>query len=167
MRRGVDVHRFTIELLTESRTGAAAFQLAAGRKAETSTHSTSVGPPLVARVFSAGPTDKMREYARHVAGALDGVKRELPGVSLDDRVAIVCPDAAFVAALRPPLTDALGHAFELVDATAASATLPRDDGDDAASGPQRLVCDSIEAMDGLERLAVRASCVVLLRAASP
>ena len=31
--------------------GAAAFQLEAGRKAETSTHGAAIQPPLVARIF--------------------------------------------------------------------------------------------------------------------
>ena len=134
--------------------GAAAFQLAAGRKAETYSRSASVGPPLIALVFPKSD-DATNEYARTVAAALEKIKAQLAGVSLDDRVAIVCPDDAFVAALRGPLAEVLGDAFELVDAKTASAVLSREEGDDGAvAGPQRLVIDSIEAMDGLERLAV-------------
>ena len=47
--------------------GAAAFQLEAGRKAETSTHGASAGPPLVARVFTTSKGDDAGEtYAREV-----------------------------------------------------------------------------------------------------
>ena len=48
--------------------GAAAFQLEAGRKAETETHAASVGPPLVARIFNlADGEDAPAYYAREVA----------------------------------------------------------------------------------------------------
>ena len=41
--------------------GAAAFQLEAGRKAETSTHGASAGPPLVARIFKLSEEDDTGE----------------------------------------------------------------------------------------------------------
>ena len=56
--------------------GAAAFQLEAGRKAETSTHSASAGPPLVARVFTLRGRRRQRgTYAREVVEALLTVQK--------------------------------------------------------------------------------------------
>ena len=46
------------------------------------------------------------------------------GLSLHDRVAIVCPEEGFVDALRGPLASALPDAYHLVAAAAASAALP-------------------------------------------
>jgi hypothetical protein len=134
--------------------GAAAFQLEAGRKAETSTHSASAGPPLVARVFATSEGDDAGEiYAREVVEALTAIRRQLVDLEdLDDRVAVVGPDEAFIEKLRGPLAIALGG-FELVDAATASAALPRDEERSSGSKPW-LVVDSVDNMDGLERLAV-------------
>ena len=134
--------------------GAAAFQLAAGRKAETETHAASVGPPLVARIFNpVDDVDAIELYAVEVFHALSQVQADLAGLSdLDDRVAVVGPDEAFVEKLRGPLELALGG-FELVDAATASAALPRDEERSSGSKPW-LVADSIGNMDGLERLVV-------------
>ena len=70
--------------------GAAAFQLEAGRKAETSTHGASAGPPLVARIFTVAKGDDSGEiYAREVVEALAAIRRQLVDLEdLDDRVAV-------------------------------------------------------------------------------
>ena len=131
--------------------GAAAFQRAA--KAETSAASASVGPPLIARVFESDG-DEMEQYAGEIVAALADVRRQLADLdNLDDRVAVCVPDGAFRAALERPLAKALGDGFELVDAAAASAALPQEEPGEAL-GPQRLVLDAIDAIDGLERLIV-------------
>jgi len=103
--------------------GAAAFQLEAGRKAETVTHTASTGPPLVARIFRSVPGDALAErYAREVVEALKAVRRQLADLDdLDDRVAVVGPNDNFVEKLREPLDRALEGRFELVDAATASA----------------------------------------------
>ncbi|CAH0363824.1 unnamed protein product [Pelagomonas calceolata] len=134
--------------------GAAAFQLEAGRKAETETHAASIGPPLVARIFKlADGQDTSEHYAPEVVEALSAVQKQLTDLSdLDDRVAVVCPDEVFVEKLRGPLGLALGG-FELVDAATASAALPRDEERSSGSKPW-LVVDSVDNMDGLERLVV-------------
>ncbi|CAH0375628.1 unnamed protein product [Pelagomonas calceolata] len=133
---------------------AAAFQLEAGRKAETETHAASIGPPLVARIFKlADGQDTSEHYAPEVVEALSAVQKQLTDLSdLDDRVAVVCPDEVFVEKLRGPLGLALGG-FELVDAATASAALPRDEERSSGSKPW-LVVDSVDNMDGLERLVV-------------
>ncbi|KAH8096297.1 glutamine deamidase [Aureococcus anophagefferens] len=76
--------------------GAAAFQLAAGRKADTLSHTASDGPPLVARVFAAPDDGVPERYAAEVVAALETLRTQLHGVNLDDRVAIVCPDDTFL-----------------------------------------------------------------------
>ena len=78
--------------------GAAAFQLEAGRKAETSTHTASTGPPLVARIFTTSEGDDAGDiYAREVVEAIAAIRRQLVDLEdLDDRVAVVGPDDAFV-----------------------------------------------------------------------
>lgn len=94
-----------------------------------------------------------------------------PDLSLHNRLALVVPDAAFLERLRPELCKALDEHFPkrcfcLVDAITASADLGRsfatehegqDDCDDADCGKgEWLVCDTINQLDGLERLVVLA-----------
>ena len=90
--------------------GAAAFQLEAGRKAAMKTHGASAGPPLVARIFTlseGGDTGEV--YAREVVEALVAIRHQLVDLEdLDDRVAVVGPDEAFIERLREPLARALG-----------------------------------------------------------
>jgi hypothetical protein len=135
--------------------GATAFQLEAGRKAETLTHGASAGPPLVARIFTLSEDDdKGKIYAREVVEALAAIRRQLVDLEdLNDRVAVVGPDEAFIEKLRKPLDRALGG-FELVDAATASAALPRCDTEARDGSKQWLVVDTVENMDGLERLVV-------------
>ena len=82
----------------------------------------------MARVFSLSKGDDAGEtYAREVVEALAAIRRQLVDLEdLDDRVAVVGPDEAFIEKLREPLARALGG-FELVDAATASAVLPRGD----------------------------------------
>jgi hypothetical protein len=137
--------------------GAAAFQLEAGRKVATSTLGASAGPPLVARIFTLSEGDDKGEvYAREVVEALAAIRRQLVDLEdLDDRVSVVGPDEAFIERLREPLARALGTRFELVDAATASAVLPRAETEArAADAKQLLVVDSVDNMDGLERLVV-------------
>ncbi|KAK7240524.1 hypothetical protein SO694_00111045 [Aureococcus anophagefferens] len=130
--------------------GAAAFQLEAGRKAATRGHSASDGPPLEARLFDG---DDVERYAREVDAAIESVRRQLHGMDLDDRVAVVCPDADFCEELCVALAKRLGRSFEIVDAATASAALPRGR-DEREGSPAWLVVDTVDNIDGLERLVV-------------
>ncbi|KAH8098809.1 hypothetical protein JL720_1778 [Aureococcus anophagefferens] len=130
--------------------GAAAFQLEAGKKAATRGHSASVGPPLEARIFDG---HRIQRYAREVDAAIESVRRQLHGMDLDDRVAVVCPNADFCERLRAALAKRLGRSFEIVDAATASATLPRGRNEREGS-PAWLVVDTVDHVDGLERLVV-------------
>ena len=135
--------------------GAAAFQLEAGHKTETSTHAVSTGPPLVARIFQLAGDDESERYAREVVEALATVQHQLVDLDdSDDRVAVVCPDDAFVERLRGPLDRALAGRFVLVDAATASSVLPRAETTVRSAAKAWLVVDSVANMDGLERLIV-------------
>ena len=104
--------------------GAAAFQLDAGRKAEMSTYTASPGPPLVARIFPVeGDTDEI--YAREVVEAIAAIRRKLADLDdLDDRVAVVGPDDAFVERLRGPLDRTLDSFAPMSAALASTSHQP-------------------------------------------
>ena len=106
-------------------------------------------------IFKLADSDDMGErYAREVVDALSAIQQQLADLdNLDDRVAVVCPNDAFVKKFRGPLDRVLADRFELVDAATASALLPRDEERSSGSKPW-LVVDSVENMDGLERLVV-------------
>ena len=64
----------------------------------------------MARVFTTSEGDDGGEtYAREVVEALTAIRRQLVDLEdLDDRVAVVGPDEAFIEKLREPLARALG-----------------------------------------------------------
>ena len=137
--------------------GAAAFQLRAGREAEMSTHGTNPGMPLLAHTFNLAPDDdEFTRYAQEIYNALNAVRCKLFDLEfhgakltdLDDCVAVVCPDEDFVKMLREPLKHALAG-FEFVNAATASAVLEH-----SADAKPWLVLDSVDNLDGLERLVV-------------
>ncbi|KAH8059624.1 hypothetical protein JL722_5253 [Aureococcus anophagefferens] len=113
-------------------------------------HSASDGPPLEARLFDG---EDVERYAQEVDAAIESVRRQLHGMDLDDRVAVVCPDADFCEELCVALAKRPGWSFEIVDAATASATLPRDRGGREGSAAW-LVVDTVDNIDGLERLVV-------------
>jgi len=115
----------------------------------------STGPPLVARIFQLAGDDESERYAREVVEALATVQHQLVDLDdSDDRVAVVCPDDAFVERLRGPLDRALAGRFVLVDAATASSVLPRAETTVRSAAKAWLVVDSVANMDGLERLIV-------------
>ena len=105
----------------------AAFQLEAGRKAASPLTHGAGRAAARGRVFTTSKGDYSGEaYAREVVEALAAIRRQLVDLEdLDDGVAVVGPDDAFVGRLREPLARALGTRFKLVDAATASAVLPR------------------------------------------
>ena len=136
--------------------GASAFQLEAGRKAETTTHMLSPGPPLVARIFRLADDDEGERYAQEVVEAIVAVRHQLADLEdLNDRIAVVCPDSTFKSMLQNPLARALKGRFDLVDAATASSVLPRAETTvRRADAKAWLVVDSVDNMDGLERLVI-------------
>mmetsp|Transcript_42998 Transcript_42998/g.51612 ORF Transcript_42998/g.51612 Transcript_42998/m.51612 type:complete len:1157 (-) Transcript_42998:110-3580(-) len=142
--------------------GASAFQLVDGSKAATETHCASIGLPLDARIFvNEKDAILVDTYAREVVVALKNVSLQLGHMSLHDRVAIICPDGKFVKEFEVPLKTELARQFsdsnyELVSATRASASLmcEHNSATTKKEATNWLVLDSIEMMDGLERLVV-------------
>ena len=122
-----------------------------------STHGTNPGMPLLAHTFNLAPDDdEFTRYAQEIYNALNAVRCKLFDLEfhgakltdLDDCVAVVCPDEEFVKMLREPLKQALAG-FEFVNAATASAVLER-----SANAKPWLVLDSVDNLDGLERLVV-------------
>lgn len=144
--------------------GAMAFQLGGEQKLLTRCHHSAVGPPLKSFLFDHDPAafgTVAAGYAHHVCEALSFIRRTYSGLPLHDRLALLCASGAFVARLRPELTDRLARTFPnwqvaLVSAADASAHVGSSvDGSGLpADGIERIVLDSIDQFDGLERLIV-------------
>ena len=137
----------------------AAFQI--GKTSlETKCHHTSEGPPLRSYIFDfKGAVTPFAAYAQHTCRALCDIRETFPSLFLDDRIAILVPDARFEDGLRQPLLEEMGaHSFpcELVSSSEASSlvsALCRADARAAARAP-RLVLSTVDNFDGLERLMV-------------
>ena len=125
----------------------------------------SEGPPLKSFLFDIDGADKFAEYAKQTTRALLHVTETFPGLSLHDRLAIIVPDADFLAGLKSttedgthegPLVSQLDQAyagrFVLVSAESATAACAVSDGQQLDR--EWLVLDTMENMDGLERLIV-------------
>ena len=148
---------------------------------ETESHQQVEGMPLRTFLFpEQDPANRVAEHADKVVEALEQMAtKDFPGLSLDNRVAIVTPPGDFE--FRRGLSDALaerlsrtgpkGWARELVggnrtfcitNAVEASRTLPKlttstfTTAKSTAGNPQieRIVVDTIDNFDGLERLIV-------------
>jgi len=99
--------------------GAGSFQLVKGSKAETKTHTSSVGLPLYARIFQQEDLWDIKEtaheryecYASRVVEVLNTVKEDLQGKNLDDHVLIICLDMEFVKKLHEPLRKELNKSI--------------------------------------------------------
>jgi len=142
--------------------GASLFQLTSASKTETKTHASSEGFPLVPHLFAPVSADEQfKTYAFNIVQALKKMKKNLNDVNLDDRVMIICPDDNFVEELRLPLLEELrsqmNEQYNLVSALHASAALPLPPSINITDHPCWLVVDSIDKVDGLERLVVIAT----------
>ena len=96
--------------------GAAAFQLEAPHKIETTCKNDMEGPPLKTVIFPSPPeSERFATYASSfVEALLDHVVTTFAGLSLDDRVAVIVPDQLFLDQFRPCLEG--GHLEELLSA---------------------------------------------------
>ncbi|KAJ1465267.1 hypothetical protein T484DRAFT_1922702 [Baffinella frigidus] len=96
--------------------GAAAFQLDAKHKVETTCKNDTPGPPLKTVMFPSPPYfERFPTYAANFVKALvDHVVTTFAGLSLDDRVAVVVPDQPFLERFRPCLEG--GRLEELLSA---------------------------------------------------
>ena len=93
-------------------------------------------------------------YAEQTIAALQSVVMQFEHLPLHDRLAVIVPDESMRAMLQEKLEARLVEAFpsrsfELVDAKRASRTYKK-----GVGSSEWLVLDTIENMDGLERLMV-------------
>ena len=134
--------------------GAGAFQLGDKKLMTTSQHNAT-GPPLKTFVFDAIPDRLARQaaYVEHTIKALKHVSATLGDLDLHDRVAIVVPDDEYASHFRDELAPALLAAYpwrryRLIDAREAATVVVDSDSD------AWLIVDSVENIDGLERICV-------------
>jgi len=137
--------------------GAIAFQMQTDQR-RVDCHHGSQGPPLKSFLFDLQDDNaRWAAYSEHVVKALDHISCSFPGLCLHDRVMIVAPDQHFVDGLKPTLQ----NKFDMGEGTnklvlksaieVASVIIGMDRG--RANGSSRhLVLDTVENIDGLERL---------------
>ena len=118
----------------------------------------SDGPPLKSFLFDVPPeTGRYDAYALHAVRAVRQIVDDFEDLCLHDRLAVICPDRAFVEQLHPILDQKLAsefstRRFKLVTAAEAAAACVSKNGSEEGSSPEWIVVDEIEQMDGLERL---------------
>ena len=146
--------------------GAMAFQVG-GDKLLTKCHHDSAGPPLKSFLFdNAQGGDLYARYAVETVKALQFIMKTFPGLMLHGRLAIVLPDETFARTFMRPLSSLLrdrfqDRAFALVDAEESSSLTTMDDDEEETDGAlsdaaraEAILFDSIDNVDGLERLIV-------------
>ena len=140
---------------------AGARQFAVSKFQATSSHAAK-GPPLKTFMFptplTGGKEALVAAYAQHTRRAVDAVREQFPGLSLDGRLAIVVPDETFMEDHRKAFDDILNEqppkgAVRLVSAVESSATIPGL-GSREIENEERITYAPIGDMDGLERLLV-------------
>ena len=138
-------------------TAANDFSLCGTKEKVPTCHHASEGPPLQTFLFDMQQEDEPRRdelYAEQTIAALQSVVTQFERLPLHDRLAIIVPDEGMRARLQEKLKARLAAAFpsrsfELVDAQRASRTYKK-----GVGSSEWLVLDTIENMDGLERLIV-------------
>jgi hypothetical protein len=138
-------------------TAANDFSLCGPKEKVPTCHHASEGPPLQTFLFDMQEEDEPRRdemYAEQTIAALQSVVTQFERLPLHDRLAIIVPDEGMRAMLQGKLKVRLAAAFrsrsfELVDAQRASRTYKK-----GVGSSEWLVLDTIENMDGLERLIV-------------
>lgn len=143
---------------------AGARQFAVSNIQATSSHAAK-GPPLKTFIFPTPRGDASPEealvaaYAEHTKQAVNAVRRQFPGLSLDGRLAIVVPDEIFMEKHREAFEGILnerqspGVVVQLVSAVDSSAMIPGIGGHES-DNKERICYAPIQEMDGLERLIV-------------
>ena len=141
-------------------------------KLDTKSHQQVEGPPLRTYLFhEQDPANRVAEHADRVIEALEQIAtQDFPGLTFDNRVAIITPqeDSNFCLELSRALAERLkadgpthwaskvlgyDREFEIKNAEEASRTLPRQTSE-GSSHVERIVVDTIDNFDGLERLIV-------------
>jgi hypothetical protein len=115
------------------------------------------GPPLKSFLFARKPDeDRNQQLAEKTFESIQYLKREFPGLSLHDRVAIIVPTKATRLMLQQELKQRLFSAsppIKLVRAADASAAVDFSN-NLRSDGTQWIVLDEVSELDGLERLIV-------------
>jgi hypothetical protein len=146
-------------------TAAKSFQLLSGKTNTTRCLHNSVGPPVCAVLFPAIPGKSIyKQYAVKIAQTIKvKILDEFPGLSLHDRLTILVPSDQdnndFKSSLKPFLQRELAkltvlgikNCLKLIDAAASSRVLQSAS---VRSRHQKIVYDTMEAFDGLEKLMV-------------
>jgi hypothetical protein len=152
-------------------TAANDFSLCSTKEKVPTCHHASEGPPLQTFLFDMQREDEPRRdelYAEQTMAALQSVVTQFERLPLHDRLAIIVPDEGMKDRLQEMLKAHLAAAFpsrsfELVDAQMASRTYKKGVVDaqmasraykKGVGSSEWLVLDTIENMDGLERLIV-------------
>ena len=138
-------------------TAANDFSLCGTKEKVPTCHHASEGPPLQTFLFDMQQEDESRRdelYAEQTIAALQSVVTQFERLPLHDRLAIIVPDEGMRAKLQEKLKARLAAAFpsrsfELVGARTASRTYKK-----GVGKSEWLVLDTIDSMDGLERLMV-------------
>jgi hypothetical protein len=117
------------------------------------------GPPLESFMFDkCGGNDVLR-FEKYVDGIVHGIKHifeTFPGAEIHDNLVVLVPDVEFREAVLPLLAVAYSErvpspGIVLVDATEGAFATRRN-----KSHPNRVVIDTLESFDGMERLFVLA-----------
>jgi hypothetical protein len=138
-------------------TAANDFSLCGTKEKVPTCHHASEGPPLQTFLFDMQQKDEPRRdelYAEQTIAALQSVVTQFERLPLHDRLAIIVLDEGMRARLQEKLKARLtaafpSRSFELVDAQRASRSYQK-----GVGSREWLVLDTIENMDGLERLMV-------------
>ena len=136
---------------------ASVFQLGGDAKLITQCHHDSCGPPVKSFLFDLEEdTSREKRYCQYVerlSTALAHVTSTFPGLDLQNRVAILVPDDAFLHGLR-----AVADPHPLFDRysflTASESTALLIDRQYRRATSQALVLDTLANFDGLERLII-------------
>ena len=116
------------------------------------------GPPLIPYMFDHCGDDANARFVQYIDGIMHGLRHihdEFPGAEVHDNTVILVPSAEFKAALLPRLRQVTHTLFpppgiSIVDAVEGAFPEPKK----AYSDRSRIVFDTLEAFDGMERLFV-------------
>eukprot|EP01050_Picozoa_sp_SAG11_P012312 SAG11_NODE_1361_length_5112_cov_2.921404_2_plen_347_part_00 len=97
----------------------------------------------------------MSSYGSQSALAVEGIAHKFPGLNLNNKLAIIVPDAEFESSIKAALEVALkqqlpNRSFQLVTALEASSSIHQNSMD----ATENIVLSTIDDFDGLERLIV-------------
>ena len=142
-------------------------------------HHNSVGPPLKTFMFRSNSQlakddpGHMQLYVEHTAKALASLRQQLPGVSMHGRLAVLVPDAVFgkqlqdglkkhgafkgvkmVSAVTQTQSMSIGENTRSVGVRASMVGMRDASAKAKAAVEEEVIIDTIDNVDGLERLIV-------------